>query len=422
MPKDRSLVDQIAKKAASISKAVDEKRATVEKLMAEAKFGKYYKTKEELFNHLDEFPPDASFIHNRYGWTAQPMVGYLSQNYTANEEYAERMRQYYKEFQEYQEAENRKRHEAQMNNFNDPNWTIDTMCDIIAKSKHFGKFVEGIKKSYEPLKNNFTGPIDRFTLLDIYPCGAFISSNDVCLYERYNKSFGIKSPHSPCGVSPHGEPMLTYFADFAKQYNYEKHQILPSYYDMKNGRYNLLKIERNGMYRLNARIEFGNLSNFFKDVDWAPFSICKDNMPGLTPKNTGMQNIVGLRKMDVNAEIVSMFGRSWNMQGPWGQHLILIEADNAETLEKGMRLLDQYLDIIDSFKAKLEKAKKQWDKTADEYDAVLKEYMKAQNELKAKNDDLTNWTEKMVNKLRKHGEIITAPFDGIDKETDYETY
>ena len=422
MPKDRSLVDQIAKKAASISKAVDEKRATVEKLMAEAKFGKYYKTKEELFDHLDEFPPDASFIHNRYGWTAQPMVGYLSQNYTANEEYAERMRRYYKEFQEYQEAQNRKRHEEQMNNFNDPNWTIDTMCDIIAKSKHFGKFVEGIKKSYEPLKNNFTGPIDRFTLLDIYPCGAFISSNDVCLYERYNKSFGIKSPHSPCGVSPHGEPMLTYFADFAKQYNYEKHQILPSYYDMKNGRYNLLKIERNGMYRLNARIEFGNLSNFFKDVDWAPFSICKDNMPGLTPKNTGMQNIVGLRKMDVNAEIVSMFGRSWNMQGPWGQHLILIEADNAETLEKGMRLLDQYLDIIDSFKAKLEKAKKQWDKTADEYDAVLKEYMKAQNELKAKNDDLTNWTEKMVNKLRKHGEIITAPFDGIDKETDYETY
>ena len=422
MPKDRSLVDQIAKKAASISKAVDEKRATVEKLMAEAKFGKYYKTKEELFDHLDEFPPDASFIHNRYGWTAQPMVGYLSQNYTANEEYAERMRRYYKEFQEYQEAQNRKRHEEQMNNFNDPNWTIDTMCDIIAKSKHFGKFVEGIKKSYEPLKNNFTGPIDRFTLLDIYPCGAFISSNDVCLYERYNKSFGIKSPHSPCGVSPHGEPMLTYFADFAKQYNYEKHQILPSYYDMKNGRYNLLKIERNGMYRLNARIEFGNLSNFFKDVDWAPFSICKDNMPGLTPKNTGMQNIVGLRKMDVNAEIVSMFGRSWNMQGPWGQHLILIEADNAETLEKGMRLLDQYLDIIDSFKAKLEKAKKQWDKTADEYDAVLKEYMKAQNELKAKNDDLTNWTEKMVNKLRKHGEIITAPFDGVDKETDYETY
>lgn len=422
MSKDRSLVDQIAKKAASISKAVDEKRATVEKLMAEAKFGKYYKTKEELFNHLDEFPPDASFIHNKYGWTAQPMVGYLSQNYTADEEYAERMRQYYKEFQEYQEAENRKRHEAQMNNFNDPNWTIDTMCDIIAKSKHFGKFVEGIKKSYEPLKNNFSGPIDRFTLLDIYPCEAFISSNDVCLYERYNKSFGIKSPHSPCGVSPHGEPMLTYFADFAKQYNYEKHQILPSYYDMKNGRYNLLKIERNGMYRLNARIEFGNLSNFFKDVDWAPFSICKDNMPGLTPKNTGMQNIVGLRKMDVNAEIVSMFGRSWNMQGPWGQHLILIEADNAETLEKGMRLLDQYLDIIDSFKAKLEKAKKQWDKTADEYDAVLKEYMKAQNELKAKNDDLTNWTEKMVNKLRKQGEIITAPFDGVDKETDYETY
>ena len=176
------------------------------------------------------------------------------------------------------------------------------------------------------------------------------------------------------------------------------------------------------MYRLNARIEFGNLSNFFKDVDWAPFSICKDNMPGLTPKNTGMQNIVGLRKMDVNTEIVSMFGRSWNMQGPWGEHLILIEADDAKTLEKGMRLLDQYLDIIDSFKAKLEKAKKQWDKTADEYDAVLKEYMKARNELKAKNEDLTNWTEKMVNKLRKHGEIITAPFDGIDKETDYETY
>ena len=88
-----------------------------------------------------------------------------------------------------------------------------------------------------------------------------------------------------------------------------------------------------------------------------------------------------------------------------------------------MRLLDQYLDIIDSFnEAKLEKAKKQWDMTADEYDAVLKEYMKAQNELKAKNNDLTNWTEKMVNKLRKHGEIITAPFDGIDKETDYETY
>ena len=110
------------------------------------------------------------------------------------------------------------------------------------------------------------------------------------------------------------------------------------------------------------------------------------------------------------------------MQGPWGQHLILIEADNAETLEKGMRLLDQYLDIIDSFKAKLEKAKKQWDKTADEYDAVLKEYMKAQNMLKAKNEDLTNWTEKMVNKLRKQGEIITAPFDGVDKETDYETY
>ena len=346
------------------------------------------------------------------------MVGYLSQNYTADEEYAERMRRYYKEFQEYQEAQNRKRHEEQMNNFNDPNWTIDTMCGIIAKSKHFGKFVEGIKKSYEPLKNNFTGPIDRFTLLDIYPCGAFISNDDICLYERYNKSFGT-SPHSPCGVSPRGEHMLSYFAPSTEDCS-EKY--LPNYYDMKNSGYNLLKIERNGMYRLNARIEFGNLSNFFKDDDWAPFSICKDNMPGLTPKNTGMKNIVGLRKMDVNAEIVSMFGRSWNMQGPWGQHLISIKADNAETLEKGMRLLDQYLDIIDSFKAKLEKAKKQWDKTADEYDAVLKEYMKAQNELKAKNDDLTNWTEKMVNKLRKHGEIITAPFDGIDKETDYETY
>ena len=419
MSKDRSLVDQIAKKAASISKAVDEKRATVEKLMAEAKFGKYYKTKEELFNHLNEFPPDATVIHNMYGWTAQPMVGYLSQNYTADEEYAERMRRYYKEFQEYQEADNRKRHEEQMNNFNDPNWTIDTMCGIIAKSKHFGKFVEGIKKSYEPLKNNFTGPIDRFTLLDIYPCGAFISNDDICLYERYNKSFGT-SPHSPCGVSPRGEHMLSYFAPSTEDCS-EKY--LPNYYDMKNSGYNLLKIERNGMYRLNARIEFGNLSNFFKDVDWAPFSICKDNMPGLTPKNTGMQNIVGLRKMDVNAEIVSMFGRSWNMQGHWGQHLISIKAYNAETLEKGMRLLDQYLDIIDSFKAKLEKAKKQWDMTADEYDAVLKEYMKAQNELKAKNDDLTNWTEKMVNKLRKHGEIIfTAPFDGIDKETDYETY
>ena len=419
MSKDRSLVDQIAKKAASLSKVVDEKRSTVEKLMAEAKFGKYYETKEDLFNHLNEFPPDATVIHNMYGWTAQPMVGYLSQNYTADEEYAERMRRYYKEFQEYQEAENRKRHEEQMNNFNDPNWTIDTMCGIIAKSKHFGKFVEGIKKSYEPLKNNFTGPIDRFTLLDIYPCGAFISNDDICLYERYNKSFGT-SPHSPCGVSPRGEHMLSYFAPSTEDCS-EKY--LPNYYDMKNsGKYNLLKIERNGMYRLNARIEFGNLSNFFKDVDWAPFSICKDNMPGLTPKNTGMQNIVGLRKMDVNAEIVSMFGRSWNMQRPWGQHLISIGADNAETLEKGMRLLDQYLDIIDSFKAKLEKAKKQWDMTADEYDAVLKEYMKAQNELKAKNDDLTNWTEKMVNKLRKHGEIITAPFDGIDKETDYETY
>ena len=418
MSKDRSLVDQIAKKAASISKAVDEKRATVEKLMAEAKFGKYYETKDELFNHLNEFPPNATFIHNRYGWTAQPMVGYLSQNYTADADYAECMRRYYKEFQEYQEAENRKRHEEQMNNFNDPNWTIDTMCGIIAKSKHFGKFVEGIKKSYEPLKNNLTGPIDRFTLLDIYPCGAFISNDDICLYERYNKSFGT-SPHSPCGVSPRGEHMLSYFAPSTEDCS-EKY--LPNYYDMKNSGYNLLKIERNGMYRLNARIEFGNLSNFFKDVDWAPFSICKDNMPGLTPKNTGMQNIVGLRKMDVNAEIVSMFGRSWNMQGPWGQHLISIKADNAETLEKGMRLLDQYLDIIDSFKAKLEKAKKQWDMTADEYDAVLKEYMKAQNELKAKNDDLTNWTEKMVNKLRKHGEIITAPFDGIDKETEYETY
>ena len=418
MSKDRSLVDQIAKKAASISKAVDEKRATVEKLMAEAKFGKYYKTKEELFNHLNEFPPDATVIHSMYGWTAQPMVGYLSQNYTADEEYAERMRRYYKEFQEYQEAENRKRHEEQMNNFNDPNWTIDTMCDIIAKSKHFGKFVEGIKKSYEPLKNNFTGPIDRFTLLDIYPCGAFISNDYICLYERYNKSFGT-SPHSPCGVSPRGEHMLSYFAPSTEDCS-EKY--LPNYLDMKSHGYNLLKIERNGMYRLNARIEFGNLSNFFKDVDWAPFSICKDNMPGLTPKNAGMQNIVGLRKMDVNTEIVSMFGRSWNMQGPWGEHLILIEADDAKTLEKGIRLLDQYLDIIDSFKAKLEKAKKQWDKTADEYDAVLKEYMKAQNELKAKNDDLTNWTEKMVNKLRKHGEIITAPFDGVDKETDYETY
>ena len=410
MSKDRSLVDQLAKKAASISKAVDEKRATVEQLMAEAKFSKYYETKDELFNHLNEFPPDATVIHNMYGWTAQPMVGYLSQNYTADEEYAERMRRYYKEFQEYQSKKS-KRHEAQMNNFNDPNWTIDTMCDIIAKSKHFGKFVEGIKKSYEPLKNNFTGPIDRFTLLDIYPCKAFISNDDICLYERYNKSFGT-SPHSP-----RGERMLSYFAT---QHNSEKY--LPNYYDMKNSGYNLLKIERNGMYRLNARIEFGNLSNFFKDVDWAPFSICKDNMPGLTPKNTGMQNIVGLRKMDVNTEIVSMFGRSWNMQGPWGEHLILIEADDAKTLEKGMRLLDQYLDIIDSFKAKLEKTKKQWDKTADEYDAVLKEYMKAQNELKVKNDDLTNWTEKMVNKLRKHGEIITAPFDGIDKETDYETY
>lgn len=413
MPKDRSLVDQIAKKAANISKAVDEKRATVETLMAEAKFGKYYETKEELFNHLDEYPPDASFIHNKYGWTAQPMVGYLSQNYTADAEYAERMQRYYMEFQEYQEAQNRERHEAQMNNFNDPNWTIDAMCDIIAKSKHFGKFVESIKKSYEPLKNNFTGPIDRFTLLDFYPCKAFISNDDICLYERYNKSSGT-SPHSPCSVSPRGDSMLTYFAT---QYNHEKY--LPNYYDMKNSGYNLLKIERNGMYRLNARIEFGNLSNFFKDVDWSPFSICIGNMPVALSFS---QNILGLRKMNVNAEIVSMFGRSWNMQGPWGEHLILIEADNAETLEKGMRLLDQYLDIIDSFKAKLEKVKKQWDKTADEYDAVLKEYMKAQNELKAKNDDLTNWTEKMVNKLRKHGEIITAPFDGIDKETDYETY
>lgn len=414
MSKDfRSSVDQIAKKAASISKAVDEKRATVEKLMAEAKFGKYYETKEELFNHLDEFPPDSYFIHNKYGWTAQPMMGYLSQNYTADEEYAERMRQYYKEFQEYQEAQNRKRHEEQMNNFNDPNWTIDTMCDIIAKSKHFGKFVEDIKKSYEPLKNNFTGLIDRFTLLDIYPCESFLASNDTCLYERNYKSRDNydKSPHRPLG----GDNTPTYFAT---PYNYTEY--LPNYIDMKNMRYNLLKIERNGMYRLNARIEFGNLSNFFKDVDWAPFSICKDNMPGLS--HGGMESIVGLRKMDVNAEIVSMFGRSWNMQGPWGEHLISIEADNAETLEKGMRLLDQYLDIIDTFKAKLEKAKKQWDKTADEYDAVLKEYMKVQNVLKAKNEDLTNWTEKMVNKLRKQGEIITAPFDGIDKETYYETY
>ena len=411
---NRSLVDQIAKKAASLSKAVDEKRATVEKLMAEAKFGKYYETKEDLFNHLNEFPPDATFIHNKYGWTAQPMVGYLSQNYTADEEYAERMRQYYKEFQEYQEEQQRKIHETQMNNFNDPNWTIDMMCGIIAKSKHFGKFVEGIKKSYEPLKNNFTGPIDSFTLLDIYPCEAFISCDDICLYERYNKSApGSKSsPHSPCGVSPCGEPMLTYFAP-STEYCSEKY--LPNYYDMKNGGYNLLKIERNGMYRLNARIKFGNLSNFFKDIDWSPSSICMGNMPALTS-----QNIVGLRKMNVNAEIVSMFGRSWNM--PSSTSLITIDADNAETLKKGMCLLDQYLDIIDTFKAKLEKVKKQWDETADEYDAVLKEYMKAQNEFKAKNDDLTNWTEKMVNKLRKQGEIITAPFNGIDKETDYETF
>jgi hypothetical protein len=411
---DRSLVDQIAKKAASISKAVDEKRATVEKLMAEAKFGKYYETKEELFKHLDEYPPDASFIHNEYGWTAQPMAGYLSQSYNADDEFSDRMQRYYKEFQEYQEAQRREKHEAQMANFNDPNWTIDTMCDIIAKSKHFGKFVEGIKKSYEPLKNNFSGPIDRFTLLDIYPCESFLASNDTCLYERYNKPHNSydQSPHRPCG-----DNIPTYFAT---QYNYTKY--LPNYLDMKNHGYNLLKIERNGMYRLNARIEFGNLSNFFKDVDWAPFSICKDNMPGLTPENMGMQNIVGLRRMNVNAEIVSMFGRSWNMQGPWGEHLVLIEADNAESLEKGMRLLDQYLDTIDSFKAKLEKAKKQWDEIADKYDAVLKEYMKQLNELKAKNEDLTNWTEKMVNKLRKQGEIITAPFDGIDKETDYETF
>lgn len=411
---DRSLVDQIAKKAASLSKAVDEKRATVEKLMAEAKFGKYYETKEELFKHLDEFPPDATFIHNKFGWTAQPMRGYLSQSYNSDDEYADRMQQYYREFQEYQEAQRREKHEAQMANFNDPNWTIDTMCDIIAKSKHFGKFVEGIKKSYEPLKNNFSGPIDRFTLLDIYPCESFLASNDTCLYERYNKGHNNydQSPHRPCG-----DNIPTYFAT---QYNYTKY--LPNYLDMKNHGYNLLKIERNGMYRLNARIEFGNLSNFFKDVDWAPFSICKDNMPGLTPENMGMQNIVGLRKMDINAEIVSMFGRSWNMQGPWGEHLILIEADNAESLEKGMRLLDQYLDIIDSFKAKLEKAKQQWDKIADEYDGVLKEYMKKLNELKTKNEDLTNWTEKMVNKLRKQGEIITAPFDGVDKETDYETF
>lgn len=411
---DRSLVDQIAKKAASLSKAVDEKRATVEKLMAEAKFGKYYETKEELFKHLDEYPPDATFIHNQFGWTAQPMAGYLSQSYNADDEFSDRMQRYYKEFQEYQEAQRLEKHKAQMDNFNDPNWTIDTMCDIIAKSKHFGKFVEGIKKSYEPLKNNFSGPIDRFTLLDIYPCESFISSGDTCLYERYNKPHNNydQSPHRPCG-----DNILTYFAT---QYSYVKN--LPNYLDMKNHGYNLLKIERNGMYRLNARIEFGNLSNFFKDVDWVPFSICKDAMPGLTPENMGMQNIVGLRKMDVNAEIVSMFGRSWNMQGPWGQHLILIEADNAETLEKGMRLLDQYLDIIDSFKAKLEKAKKQWDENAEKYDAVLKEYMKVQNELKAKNEDLTNWTEKMVNKLRKQGEIITAPFDGMDKETDYETF
>ena len=419
MSKDRSLVDQLAKKAACISKAVDEKRATVEKLMAEAKFGKYYETKDELFNHLNEFPPDATFIHNKYGWTAQPMVGYLSQNYTADADYAERMQLYYKEFQEYQEEQQRKIHETQMNNFNDPIWTIDMMCGIIAKSKHFGKFVEGIKKSYEPLKNNFTGPIDRFTLLDIYPCEAFISNDDICLYERYNKSApGSKSsPHSPCGVSPRGEPTLTYFAPSTERC-YEKY--LPNYYDMKNSGYNLLKIERNGMYRLNARIKFGNLSNFFKDTDWSPSSICMDNTFNALTSPKMMQSVLGLRKMNVNAEIVSMFGRSWNM--PSSTSLITIDADNAETLKKGMRLLDQYLDIIDTFKAKLEKVKKQWDKTADEYDAVLKEYMKAQNELKAKNDDLTNWTEKIVNKLRKHGEIITTPFDGIDKETDYETY
>ena len=414
MLRDRSLVDQLAKKAASLSKAVDDRRATVEKLMAEAKFGKYYETKEELFKHLDEYPPDATFVHNKYGWTAQPMAGYLSKGYNEDEEFSERMHRYYQEFQEYQETQRLAKQKAQMDNFNDPNWTIDTMCDIIAKSKHFGKFVEGIKKSYEPLKNNFSGPIDRFTLLDIYPCESFLASNDTCLYERYNKCHNNydQSPHRPCG-----DNIPTYFAT---QYNYTKY--LPNYHDMKNTGYNLLKIERNGMYRLNARIEFGNLSNFFKDIDWAPFSICKDNMPGLTPENMGMQNIVGLRKMDVNAEIVSMFGRSWNMQGPWGEHLILIEADNKETLEKGMRLLDQYLDIIDSFKAKLEKAKKQWDENADKYDACLKEYIKAQNELKAKNEDLTNWTEKMVNKLRKQGEIMTAPFDGVDKETDYETF
>jgi hypothetical protein len=416
MLKDRSIVDQIAKKAASLSKAVDEKRATVEKLMAEAKFGKYYETKEELFEHLNEFPPDTSFIHNKFGWTALPMAGYLSQSYNADDvdEFSDRMQRYYKEFQEYQEAQRREKHEAQMANFNDPNWTIDTMCDIIAKSKHFGKFVEGIKKNYEPLKNNYTGPIDRFTLLDIYPCESFLASNDTCLYERYNKPHNRydQSPHSPCG-----DNIPTYFDT---PYNYAKY--LPNYLDMKNTGYNLLKIERNGMYRLNARIEFGNLSNFFKDIDWAPFSICKDNMPGLTPENMGMENIVGLRKMDVNAEIVSMFGRSWNMKGPWGEHLVLIEADNAKSLEKGMRLLDQYLDTIDSFKAKLEKTKKQWDEIADKYDAVLKEYMKQLNELKAKNEDLTNWTEKMVNKLRKQGEIITAPFDGVDKETDYETF
>lgn len=411
---DRSLVDQIAKKAASLSKAVDEKRATVEKLMAEAKFGKYYETKEELFDHLDEFPPDATFIHNKFGWTAQPMAGYLSQSYNADDEFSDRMQRYYREFQEYQRVQQEEKHKAQMANFNDPNWTIDTMCDIIAKSKHFGKFAEGIRKKYEPLKNNYSGPIDRYTLLDIYPCESFISSGDTCLYERYNKSHNNydQSPHRPCG-----DNMLTYFST---QYNYTKY--LPNYHDMKNHGYNLLEIKRNGMYRLEARIEFGNLSNFFKDIDWAPFSICKDNMPGLTPENMGMQNIVGLRKMDINAEIVSMFGRSWNMQGPWGEHMILIEAEDAKTLEKGMRLLDQYLDTIDSFKAKLEKAKKSWDEIADKYDAVLKEYMKAQNELKAKNEDLTNWTEKMVNKLRKQGEIITAPFDGMDKETDYETF
>lgn len=109
MLKDRSIVDQLAKKAASLSKAVDEKRATVEQLMAEAKFGKYYETKEELFKHLDEYPPDATFIHNKFGWTAQPMAGYLSQSYNADDEFSDRMQRYYKEFQEYQEAQRREK-------------------------------------------------------------------------------------------------------------------------------------------------------------------------------------------------------------------------------------------------------------------------------------------------------------------------